>query len=45
MFMYLFLREQGKGRERGRARIASRLRVVSLEPDAGLDLTNLEILT
>ena len=33
---------QGRGRERGR--ISSRLRTVSAEPDAGLDLPILEIM-
>ena len=35
----------GAERERGRARIPSRLRAVSTEPDAGLDLTDREIMT
>ena len=35
----------GKGRERGRERISSRLHVVSTEPDAGLELTSCEIMT
>ena len=38
------IRAQGRGRERGE-RIPSRLRVVSTEPDTGLDLTNREIMT
>ena len=29
--------EQGRGRERGRKRIPSRLRAVNTEPDMGLD--------
>ena len=39
--------EQGRGRERGRHRIeaGSRLQAVSTEPDAGLELTNCEIMT
>ena len=39
--------EQGRGREkgRGRERIPSRLCIVSAEPDAGLELTNCEIVT
>ena len=32
-------------RERGRERIPSRLYTVSVEPDAGLELTNCEIMT
>ena len=48
-FIYLCLRdresEQGKGKERGRDRIPSKLRTVSTEPDAELELTNLEITT
>ena len=35
----------GRGRERGRERIPSRLLTVSAEPDAGLQLTNREIMT
>ena len=40
-------REPGRDRERGRHRtqVGSRLRAVSTEPDAGLELTNLGILT
>ena len=48
--VYLFIcrekdreHEQGRGRERGRERIPSRLHVVSTEPDAGLELTNWEV--
>ena len=37
--------EQGRGRERGRERIPSKLHAVSAEPDVGLDLTNCEIMT
>ena len=37
--------EGGRGRERGRERIPSRLHAVSAEPDAGLELTNCEIMT
>ena len=37
--------EQGRGRDRGRERIPSRLHAVSAEPDAGLELTNHEIMT
>ena len=48
--MYLFIlreteHEQERGRERGRHRIGSRLRAVSTEPDAWLELTDREILT
>ena len=35
----------GKGRERGRERIPSRLHNDSTEPEAGLDTTNQEIMT
>ena len=49
MIICLFLRaresKQGRGRKRGRERIPSRLRSVSTEPDVGLELTNLEIMT
>ena len=37
--------EQGRGRERGRQRIPSRLRALSTEPNAGLEPTNREIVT
>ena len=37
--------EQGKGRQRHRERIPSRLPTISMEPDAGLNLTNHEIMT
>ena len=37
--------EWGKGREKGRQRIPSRLRAVSTEPNAGLNLMNREIMT
>ena len=37
--------ELGRGRERGRERIPSRLRAASAEPDAGLHLMNQEIMT
>ena len=53
--MYLFLRERerereresdwGRGRETGRQRIPSRLCAASAEPNAGLELTNQEIMT
>ena len=36
---------QGRGRERGREGIPSRLCVVGAEPDAGLELANREIVT
>ena len=48
---YLFLgqreteHERGRGRERGRHRIGSRLGAISPEPDAGLELTDREIVT
>ena len=35
----------GRGRKRERERIPSRLRTVSPEPDAGLELMNREIMT
>ena len=35
----------GKGRERGKARIPSKLHAVSMETDGRLDLTNCEIIT
>ena len=38
-------REQGRGRETGRDRIPSRLLSVNAERDAGLNLTNHEIMT
>ena len=37
--------EWGKGRERGKERIPSRLYTVSVEPDTWLELTNHEIMT
>ena len=37
--------EQGRGREKGRERVPSRLHTVSTEPDAGPKLTNREIMT
>ena len=39
--------EQGRGREGGdtESEAGSRLRAVSTEPDAGLELTNCEIMT
>ena len=37
--------EQGKGREKGRERILSRLCVTSAESNAGLEPTNSEIMT
>ena len=52
LFFSLFIlreRESNWGRERERERererISSRLRAVSTEPDAGLDLINREIMT
>ena len=42
--VYLFILEgRRRERERGRERISNRLRTVSTEPEAGLDLTNPEI--
>ena len=39
-------RERGKGRDREeREGISSRLHTVSMEPDAGLKLTNCEVVT
>ena len=35
----------GRGRERGRQTISSKLQAVSTEPDVVLDPTNLEIMT
>ena len=47
--VYLFLRERehkwGRDRERDIHRISSRLQAVSAEPDVGLELTDLEIMT
>ena len=49
--VYLFLgqreteHERGWGRERGRHRIGNRLQAISPEPDAGLELTDREIVT
>ena len=37
--------EQRRSRERGRHRIGSRLQAISPEPDAGLELTDREIVT
>ena len=49
MFFLVFIFERehewGRGRERGRQRIPRRLRAVSTEPDAGLALTDREIIT
>ena len=36
---------QGRGRERGRHGIQNKLQAVSTEPDAGLELTDHEIMT
>ena len=41
----LFRSERERERERKRERILSRLCIVSVEPDVGLELTNLEIMT
>ena len=51
IFFYLFFKERdtesmrGRGAERGRQRIPSNLCAISTEPDAGLRLTNCEIVT
>ena len=51
MFYLFILREgeiqsqEGRGREKGRHRISSRLCTVSGEPNAELELTNCEIKT
>ena len=46
MFTYFETeREWGRGRERRRERIPSKLHAVGTEPDAGLNLTNCEIMT
>ena len=52
MFLFIFERERETEHERGRgregdtdSRAGSRLRAVSTEPDAGLKLTNCEIMT
>ena len=37
--------EQGRDRERRRERIPIRLYAANVEPDAGLELTNIEIMT
>ena len=37
--------KRGRGREKGKERIPSRLHAVSIEPKAGLELTNCEIMT
>ena len=36
--------EQGRGRERGRENIPSRLQAVNADPNVGLDSTNHEIM-
>ena len=42
MFTYLCLRKREckweRGRERGREKISSRLRTISMEPDVGLEI-------
>ena len=49
MFIYLFLRQRehecGRGREKGRQRIPSRLLAVGSEPVKELELTGPEIMT
>ena len=37
--------KRGRGREKGKERIPSRLHAVGIEPKAGLELTNCEIMT
>ena len=39
------MHEYGRGRERGRERIPSRLRPINAEPDLGLNLMNRKIKT
>ena len=41
----MHVRVGGRGREKGKERIPSRLHTVSSERDTGLDLTNCEIMT
>ena len=44
--MHMYVRVcVGEGQREGRERIPSRLSTVSTEPGAGLNLTNLEIMT
>ena len=53
MFYYLFLRQKETEHEQGgagkegdpKSKAGSRLRAISTEPDAGLELTNREIMT
>ena len=45
VFIYFERERVGRGAERGRQRIASRLCAVSAEPNAGLSPTNCEITT
>ena len=45
MFIFEKQHEQGRGRERGRQRIGSRLSTDSRESDVELELPNLEIMT
>ena len=48
MFIFILRERAGEGqreRERERERIPSRLHVTSAEPEAGLELTNCEIMT
>ena len=44
---FMHAREQGRGREREgeRERIQGRVRAISTQPDAGLELTDREIMT
>ena len=43
--MFILEIEQGRGKERGRERIPSRLHAVSTEPNVGLQLKNCRIVT
>ena len=43
--LYIHFERRGRGRERGRERIPSRLRAVSAEPDVEVDFRKREIMT
>ena len=45
MFVYFEREKRCKGRERGREKSPSRLHAIRAEPNAGLDLTNCQIMT
>ena len=45
MCTHVRVHKLGRGAERGRERIPSRLHIASVEPNAGLELTNHEIMT